>query len=296
MKKTNIFVKIISIIISILLCILLTMTVFVFNFSNYLTTKNINKVLKKTTITKTLKEIDKNAEETLKGPIMDTLYSEFLKKGISKKQADTIIDSTIGKEFITTYTNNVMNNIKNNANKELTESDLEKIVSNNVDAIIESSNGLLTDTDKDKIIEATKLLAPKIINYIPKSTTVLEKLDNSTLNIIKFITNDKLKTTLIINIIILVIVMILIQLSLIKWLLYTSIPILTTALTSLLIGFSLKPILYLILDNSNIFYRLIILFANPIKSNFITIGLIGILIFIIEIVLFNLLKRSKKVA
>lgn len=296
MKKTNIFVKIISIIISILLCILLTMTVFVFNFSNYLTTKNINKVLKKTTITKTLKEIDKNAEETLKGPIMDTLYSEFLKKGISKKQADTIIDSTIGKEFITTYTNNVMNNIKNNANKELTESDLEKIVSNNVDAIIESSNGLLTDTDKDKIIEATKLLAPKIINYIPKSTTVLEKLDNSTLNIIKFITNDKLKTTLIINIIILVIVMILIQLSLIKWLLYTSIPVLTTALTSLLIGFSLKPILYLILDNSNIFYRLIILFANPIKSNFITIGLIGILIFIIEIVLFNLLKRSKKVA
>lgn len=278
--------KFISIVICLVLFGLISLSFFIISLNKVTTVSFVNEVVDKIEVSDVLNLLAENSNSEVNGAL-DDLYEKAKRDGFSKEQVDEVLDSDMTKALIETYAENLLND------KKITEDDINDIVDNSVDSIIEESDGKLKESDRGKIVEAGKTLAPSIIENMPTKQEITNKLgiDNN----IDFSEKDNNSLWIVLGlIVVLMAVLIVLQKEKAKWLIYSGVTILCSSLIVILLSFFMQGIVNLIISEHNIMADIPNLIVGGVRNILVNYSLIGIVISIIEIVIYNILNKKKQ--
>ncbi len=283
--------KFISVFLCIVLFLLFNLSLALFCVSRFSSVNFATKVINDVDVKDTVESI-RESDNSEVSSILDNVYEKASDHGFSEEQVNNILESDMVKEVLEKYSSNLLLD-----GQGLTEGDINDIVSNNVDEIIENSNGTLKEEDRGEIIRVTETMAPTIASKLPDG----DKISEMTGGKIKLDANkNKVKDfsylfyiALVLAVIVLGII-ILLQRKKFKWLLYTGVTILVSSIVALLFTFLGGGLINLVISGQEEVIRNVI---NPIVLNFtkvsyITLG-ICLVLSIIEIVSYNILKKEK---
>ena len=279
--------KFISIVLCVVLFLLINISLATFCISRLASSSFVNKVIDDVKVDDVLDSI-KESDNTEISSAMDDVYEKASEHGFSEEQVNNILESDMTKEVLEKYSTNLFEN-----GSGLSEDEINEIVSNNVDEIIDNSNGKLKEKDKSEIIRVTETMAPTISENLPD----LDKISKMAGNNAQFkIEKNKggnygfwiyvLATIIVLGIIIVM------QRKKFKWLLYTGVTVLVSSICACLFTLMGCGLLNLAIGEDKLTKSLF----NPVISNFSQIVYITLaicfVVSIIELVSYNILKKK----
>ncbi len=277
--------KAISVILSIVLFFLFGLITIFCSFNRVSSVDFVTDAVKDIDVADTLNSLRENSSEV--DNAINDLYEQAEKNGYSKDQVDAIINSDTTKSLVETYAESILGD-----GKDLTNEDISKIITNNATDIIEKSNGKLTKDDKGKIIEAGEALAPSITENLPTKKEIQKMVGKENMNNITNPIKSGFSIIVIIVTIVIIGLLIYLQRKKFKWLIYTGVPLLVSSSFTVVFAVLFKAIASLAAGEEDV--SLVV--ATPIIKTFadilLIIGIIGILIFIVEIVVYFILKKK----
>ncbi len=278
--------KFISIVICLVLFGLISISFFIMAFNKVTTVSFVNDVVDKTDVSEVLDSLAESGDSEIQGAL-DDLYQKAEKEGFSKEQVDEVLDSDMTKALIERYAEDFL------VNDEITEDDINEIVENSVDSIIEQSDGKLQESDRGKIIEAGKTVAPSVIESMPTKQEITNKLGID--SDIDFSKKDNSKLFIIIGaIVILMAILIVLQRKKAKWLIYSGVTILCVSITIILLAFLMQGMVNLMMSDTNVMANVPTLIVGDIKQMLINYSLVGLGIFVLEIIVYYIFKNKRK--
>lgn len=277
----------ISIVLCVVLFFLINISLAVFCISKLASSSFVNKVIDDVDV-KDVIESARESENTEVSQAIDDVYKQANEHGFSEEQVNNILESDMTKEILQKYSSNFFDD-----GSGLTEEDINKIVSNNVDEIIDNSNGKLKEEDKKEIIRATETMAPTIAENLPDAKDISKMAgDNVSFEVEKNKGgNYGFWIFLLVTFIVLGIIIFL-QRKKFKWLLYTGVTVLVSSSLALLFTFAGCSLLNFAIEEDKFAKNLV----GPVISNFslvvyITLG-VCLVISIGELVTYNILKKK----
>ena len=281
--------KFISIVLCIVLFFLINISLVTFCVSRLASSNFVTKVIDDVEVKDVIDSI-RESDNAQVSQAIDDVYEKASEHGFSEEQVNNILESDMTKEVLEKYSSNLLEN-----GRGLTEEDINEIASNNVDEIIDNSNGRLKEEDRSEIIRAAETMAPTIASKLPDA----DKISEMTGNKVDFkVEKNKggnygfwiylLATFLVLGIIIVI------QRKKFKWLLYTGVTVLVSSICALLFTFLGCGLLNLIIGEEKLVKNVL----SPVISNFsliayITLG-ICLVISIGELIAYNILKNKNK--
>ena len=274
--------KAISIILSVLFCLIGLEFIYI-SFSRVATVDFVNSAVDDINISDTINSLRKNNSQI--DTAINDLYNQAENKGYNKDQVDAIINSDMSKALIESYADSILGD-----GDVLTNDEISEIVTNNADDIIEQSNGKLTKDDKGKIIEAGEVLAPTITENLPTKKEI-QKMIGQENN--KKIEDTKDVSSLIWIIVTVILVIVVIGLVLLQKKNFTSVPLLIDSIITLSIAGLLKLLNNVLVKEKDITSLVGRPVVNALGNILLIISIIGIIIFIVEIVTYFVLKKKR---
>ena len=279
--------KFISIVLCIVLFFLINISLVVFCVSRLASSNFVTKVIDDVEVKDVIDSI-RESDNAQVSQAIDDVYDKASEHGFSEEQVNNILESDMTKEVLEKYSSNLLEN-----GRGLTEEDINEIASNNVDEIIDNSNGRLKEEDRSEIIRAAETMAPTIASKLPDA----DKISEMTGNKVSFkVEKNKggnygfwiyiIATFIVLGIIIAI------QWKKFKWLIYTGVTVLVSSICALLFTFLGSGLLNLIVSEEKLFKSVL----GPVISNFsnisyITLG-ICLVISIGELIAYNILKKK----
>ncbi len=266
--------------------------------STYFTEENLKKAVSDINVTHEIKKIQNSSGSSNQeiSDIIDTAYTEAEKHGISEKLVNTIFNSKEVKEFlggvVGTTTNYIINDKKSKA---ATSKEFNDILDKNMDKWIEESGTKMSDTKKDVLLIRMKSISAGIINNLPNSKTVDQKISEETLNKIRFIFSNQVKIALITTILLSFVIIFITKRKQNKYLVYSGSSLLITGLLLIGTSFIITDILAIILTKYNLSFMATTL-SNGLSHTILINGLITIVISIIMFIIYGLINKHQKKA
>lgn len=266
--------------------------------STYFTEENLKKAVSDINVTHEIKKIQNSSGSSNQeiSDIIDTAYTEAEKHGISEKLVNTIFNSKEVKEFlggvVGTTTNYIINDKKSKA---ATSKEFNDILDKNMDKWIEESGTKMSDTKKDVLLIRMKSISAGIINNLPNSKTVDQKISEETLNKIRFIFSNQVKIALITTILLSFVIIFITKRKQNKYLVYSGSSLLITGLLLIGTSFIITDILAIILTKYNLSFMATTL-SNGLSHTILINGLITIVISIIMFIIYGLINKHPKKA
>ena len=269
---------------------------FLSTISSYFTEENLKKAVSNIDVTHEIKKIQNSSGNSNQeiSDIIDTAYTEAEKHGISEKLVNTIFNSNEVKEFlggvVGTTTNYIINDKKSKA---ATSKEFNTILDENMDKWIEESGTKISDTKKDVLLIRMKSISAGIINNLPNSKTVDQKISEDTLNKIRFIFSNQVKIALITTILLSLVIIIITKRKQKKYLVYSGSSLLITGLLLIGTSFIITDILTIILTKYNLSFMATTL-SNGLSHIILINGLVTAVISIVIFIIYGLINKQKK--
>lgn len=290
----NILKSLLTILSMIVFFITLLLTIIIFNISYFFNADNITKGVLEMDIAKALNEIENsNAGGMTITEVLDNAYIVAEYYGVSSKVIDEMVNDKDIKEFFGRTAGNVTDYIINNENNEvLTSEEFNIILDNNIDIWIKESNVTVTEKQKKDFLDTVKKESGQIIDNLPTSQVLAEKLGINKLDIIQKTFSNQTKM-----LIMTILLIFLLLIGILKWeehrnIAYIGYVTLIVSIMTIGIGLLSSDLITIILSKTGIFLDLS-LFSNMLMKQFIITGVIGIIIAIILYILHLILKRIK---
>lgn len=271
------------------------------NISSFFSVDNIEKATSNIDIVHEIEKIQNSTATAGKkaeiADIVDTAYNEAESHGISKKLVDEIFNSNEVKGFLGKAVGSTADYVVNgNETKPLTSEDFNKILDKNIDKWIKNSNTEISDSKKEVLIIRIKNASAGIINNLPNTETINKSLSKDTVNNIQFIFSSKVKTALVIIIVISLTIIFFLKKKEYQWLAYMCAISLLTGLFTVATSFVINDVVSLSLTNYNLTFMtnaFSTIFSHQILTTGIISIIVAIILFIIYIVLNKKLKEAK---
>lgn len=289
----NFFRKLILSILTIFLFLSATLLLLILPISNNLNRNNIEKIIESFEIeqlTKNTPEIESTINEVIK-----PIYEENQITGIDYDTLLTSINSKDIKNLTSDVTNNMIEYILTGKDQDLiSKNQLEKLLS---DIINSQTQYQLTDIEKTKILESVHEKSNEYMQLIPKTSIIENSLtsdEKEALKALQFILGGKLKSYLIISIIICIIGIIIFKSKKLNAIKSISITILASGISSLLTTLITGQINKIVFESEIYIYNII----DAIIKNSLFISISTIISMIILLIICNIaitkISKTKK--
>lgn len=283
--------KAISIIICVVLFFFICTDLFMFSLNRIASVNFVNAVIDDINISDAIKSLrESNSSEA--GELLNDLYDKAEERGFSEEEMNNIMDSDMTKEIIEVYASNMLED-----GKSLTEEDINKILENNVDEIIDNSNGVFSKEDRARILRAGETMAPTIAKNLPDMNQVNEIVGVDNVEQVQngFNSNNLFFIIMLVLTIVLFAVLTLMQWKKYKWLLYTSITILVSSIIVILFTLLGQSGINLIMSENSLMNNIVLPIVSNITKNIYIISGTCFVLSIIEMVVYNILKKKNMV-
>ena len=202
-KTVNIVVNIILIIINVLL---------ILNISSYnvMSEAYIEKEVPKISVKNVIysSKFDNNYNVRKVRKHLDKVYSVYDILNLDESKIDKLIDSKISKSIMTKVSINIMKSLRDDTNYELFDiNDYYNLVDENIDDVVKIDIPIIGDIGKKKISDSVKDAGDKIITDIPDTSTVTKKMKSSRKFIIYMLSNEDVRSVLLMLDIIFIVVL-----------------------------------------------------------------------------------------
>lgn len=261
----------------------------VFTIQTIFQEKNISKMINEIDLAT---EIQNRPELKQVDDILNDVYLVSEEYGIPKEFVDATLNHTATKEWIGNITYQILEETVTNSEQATISSDqLLQLIEEHFDEFEQESGITLTEDQKDTFLSLTEEHANELLDQLPTTQELREKIQGSILNRIGFLLSPQIIT---ITVGILFVLMILILLCKWKektWLLYFATPLLFTGILLPILGILSQNILPILIESSNdLIYLLLEQIAEMIKQQFINLGILGIILSIFCFILYFILK------
>lgn len=262
----------------------------VFTIQTIFQEKNISKMINEIDLAT---EIQNRPELKQVDDILNDVYLVSEEYGIPKEFVDATLNHTATKEWIGNITYQILEETVTNSEQATISSDqLLQLIEEHFDEFEQESGITLTEDQKDTFLSLTEEHANELLDQLPTTQELREKIQGSILNRIGFLLSPQIIT---ITVGILFVLMILILLCKWKektWLLYFATPLLFTGILLPILGILSQNILPILIESSNdLIYLLLEQIAEMIKQQFINLGILGIILSIFCFILYFILKK-----
>ena len=298
--------KIIKTILSVILSLLSIVTLYalflISNISFFFSTDNIRDAASNIDVVHEIKKIQ-NSSSVAGGKedisnVVDKAYAEAENHGISKNLVDEMLNSKEVKGFLGTAIGNTTDYIINGKeNKNVTSTEFNKLVDNNIDKWIDKADIDISDTKKEVLDIRLKQASAGIIDNLPSQQLIDSKIDTNTLKSIQFLFSKEVKTALVVITMISFILIVLFKRKEYKCLIYIAMALLVSGLITIATSFVINDLLALVLNEYNLSFMINSIGNNFSEKMFIT-GIISSVIAVIMFIIYMILvkKTLKKVA
>lgn len=290
--------NIVSIILSFIIIGMLYVLFLLGNVSSFFSVQSIEKTTSNIDVVHEIEKI-KNSSVTAGqkaeiADIIDTAYDEAERHGISKDLVDVIFNSTEVKEFlghvVGTTTDYVVNNRKG---KVVTSEDFNKLLDENIDKWIDESNTEISDSKKEVLVIRIKQASAGIVDNLPNTNMIDNKIDENTLKQVQFIFSSQVKVALVVLIGICLILIFFLNKNKNKWLINLFMILLITGLITIATSFVTTDIVTLALNEYNLSF-MINAFSSSFSHNVLVTGIVSVVVAVILLVAYQLLNRRKE--
>ncbi len=291
--------SLISVILSIVVIFALYSLFILSNVSSFFTTKNIEKAVSDIDVIHEINKIQ-NSSLTAGGKtdisdMVDRAYEEAENHGISKNLVDEIFNSKEVKGFLGNAVGRTTDYIVNGKDsKPVTSEEFNELLDDNMDTWIDKSGVDISDSKKEVLVVRVKEASKGIIDNIPNTSTISQKVDTEILDAIKLIFSSKVRMALVIISLVSLLIIFFLKRKENKWLLYTAVSGLIAGIMTIATSFVLTDIVSLVLNEYNLSF-LVNSFSDIFSHKVFITGIVSAVIcIIIFIVYFILNKRQLK--
>lgn len=289
--------NIISIILSFIIIGMLYVLFLIGNVSSFFSVQSIEKTTSNIDVVHEIEKIKNSSviagQKAEIVDIINTAYDEAERHGISKDLVDVIFNSTEVKEFlghvVGTTTDYVINNRKGEV---VTSEDFNKLLDANIDKWIDESNIEISDSKKEVLVIRIKQASAGIVDNLPNTSMVDDKIDGDKLAQVQFIFSSKVKVALVVLIVLCLILIFFLNKNKNKWLIYLFMSLLITGLITIATGFITTDIVTLALNEYNLSF-MINAFSSSFSHSVLITGIVSVFIAIIMLVVYCLLNKRK---
>ena len=291
--------SLISVILSIVVIFALYSLFILSNVSSFFTTKNIEKAVSDIDVIHEINKIQ-NSSLTAGGKtdisdMVDRANEEAENHGISKNLVDEIFNSKEVKGFLGNAVGRTTDYIVNGKDsKPVTSEEFNELLDDNMDTWIDKSGVDISDSKKEVLVVRVKEASKGIIDNIPNTSTISQKVDTEILDAIKLIFSSKVRMALVIISLVSLLIIFFLKRKENKWLLYTAVSGLIAGIMTIATSFVLTDIVSLVLNEYNLSF-LVNSFSDIFSHKVFITGIVSAVIcIIIFIVYFILNKRQLK--
>lgn len=262
----------------------------VFTIQTIFQEENISKMINEMDLTT---EIQNRPELKQVDDILNDVYLVSEEYGIPKEFVDATLNHTATKEWIGNITYQILEETVTNSEQATISSDqLLQLIEEHFDEFEQESGITLTEDQKDTFLSLTKEHANELLDQLPTTQELREKIQGSILNRIDFLLSPQIITITVGVLFVLMILILLCKWKEKTWLLYFATPLLFAGILLPILGILSQNILSILIESSNdLIYLLLEQIAEMIKQQFINLGILGIILSIFCFILYFILKK-----
>ena len=262
----------------------------VFTIQTIFQEENISKMINEMDLTT---EIQNRPELKQVDDILNDVYLVSEEYGIPKEFVDATLNHTATKEWIGNITYQILEETVTNSEQATISSDqLLQLIEEHFDEFEQESGITLTEDQKDTFLSLTKEHANELLDQLPTTQELREKIQGSILNRIEFLLSPQIITITVGVLFVLMILILLCKWKEKTWLLYFATPLLFAGILLPILGILSQNILPILIESSNdLIYLLLEQIAEMIKKQFINLGILEIILSIFCFILYFILKK-----
>lgn len=238
-------------------------------------------------------EIQNRPELKQVDDILNDVYLVSEEYGIPKEFVDAALNHTATKEWIGNITYQILEETVTNSEQATISSDqLLQLIEEHFDEFEQESGITLTEDQKDTFLSLTEEHADELLDQLPTTQELREKIQVPILNRIEFLLSSQIITITVGVLFVLMILILLCKWKEKTWLLYFATPLLFAGIILPILGILSQNILPILIESSNdLIYLLLEQIAEMIKKQFINLGILEIILSIFCFILYFILKK-----
>ncbi len=291
----NILKNLLTIISTGVFFITLMLMIVILNVSYFFTTDNVTKGVMQMDVEKALEEMENsNTGGSTITEVLDNAYIVAEYYGVSSDVIDEMVNDNAIKQFFGMTAGNITDYVINGTeNTVLTSEDFNKILDDNIDEWIKKSNIEVTEEQKEQFLDTVKSQSGQIIDNLPTTSVIADKLEITKLDEIQKIFSDQSKIIIGLLLVISLILIMILKRKECKNIMYIGYTCLIAGILTIGIGLFSNDLITMVLAKSEIFLD-VSLFGNMLMRQFIITGVVCIVLAIILYTIYLILRRRRK--